>query len=91
MTRIVSLIFIVLILAVGLFFGLLNAEPAEVNYYLGTVPVPLSIVIVVSLIAGAVLGVFASLGVILRLKHQKNRLRRQLNKAGIVVQTKSTG
>ncbi len=88
MTRIVSLIFIVLILALGLFFGLLNAEPAEVNYYLGKMPVPLSIIIVVSLIAGAFLGAFASVGAILRQKRQVIRLRRQLNKAGIAIQTK---
>ncbi len=83
MMRIISLLLIVAILAFGLFFGLLNAENVEVDYYLGKAEVPLSVVMVVMLIAGALLGTLASLGVIMRQGRQIGRLRRELRKAGL--------
>ncbi len=90
MIRIFSLLLIVLILAFGLFFGLLNAENVEVDYYLGKTEMPLSVVMVVMLVAGAVLGTVASLGVVVRLRRRVARLRRELRKAGLESPTQTT-
>jgi len=78
MTRIISLIFFLVVLLLGLFFGVLNAEEAMLDYYWGKVQLPLSIIMVLSLVVGAVLGVMASMVVMLRLKHQISKLRKDV-------------
>jgi len=80
MARIISLFFVLVILSFGLFFGLLNANEVQVNYYLGETALPLSVIIVASLIVGAVLGAIASLGIVFRQKRQLGRLRRKLGR-----------
>jgi len=80
MARIISLFFVLVILSFGLFFGLLNANEVQVNYYLGETALPLSVIIVASLIVGAILGAIASLGLVFRQKRQLGRLRRKLGR-----------
>jgi len=74
--RVLGLIFILLVLVFGLFFGLLNAEPVTVNYYFGTRSLPLSFVLVMMLVIGAVCGAVAGLGHTFRLRREISRLRR---------------
>lgn len=81
--RIISLLLVVLVLAFGLFFGLLNANDVEVDYYLGKATMPLAVIMVVMLVVGAVLGTLASVGVILRQRRRIGRLQRELRKAGL--------
>lgn len=78
MKRIIGFIFFLLVLVFGLFFGLLNAEPVEVNYYFGTREMPLSLILVMMLVAGALLGALAGLGLVLREKREIHRLRREI-------------
>jgi putative membrane protein len=77
MKRIFGLILTLLVLVFGLFFGLLNADPVTVNYYFGTSTLPLSLILVFSLLLGAVCGVLAALSHIFRLRRELNRLRRE--------------
>jgi putative membrane protein len=76
MRRILLLIISLAVVAVGVLFAVLNAAQVDVNYYLGTVHVPLSLVVVIAFAAGAALGIIAGLGIIVRLKAQNRRLRR---------------
>lgn len=76
MTRILGLIFLLLVLMIGLTFAVLNANPVTVNYYFGSREAPLSLVLVLALIVGAVLGVLATTGLVLRLKRENSRLQR---------------
>lgn len=77
MKRILGLIGTLLILVFGLFFGLLNADPVTVNYYFSSRSLPLSLVMVFTLLFGAVCGVLAALGQIFRLRRDLHRLRRE--------------
>lgn len=77
MKRIFGLIVTLLVLVFGLFFGLLNADPVTVNYYFGTTTLPLSLLLVFSLLLGAVFGVLAALSHIFRLRRELHRLRRE--------------
>jgi putative membrane protein len=77
MKRIVGLIVILLVLVFGLFFGLLNAEPVTVNYYFGTRELPLSFVLVVMLVLGALFGVLAGLAHAFKLRREIHRLRKE--------------
>lgn len=79
--RILGLIFFLVVVLIGLSFAVLNADPVTLNYYFGSSKMPLSLVAVVALVTGAVLGVIACLGLILRLKKQNARLRKNIRVA----------
>ncbi len=79
MKRIVLLLFFLVVLAVGLSFAVINIEPVRVNYYLGSVEMPLALLIVLSIAVGGVLGVLATLGKIVGARGEAVRLRRSLN------------
>jgi putative membrane protein len=78
MTRVFGLVALVLLVIVGLSFAALNSEPVTLNYYLGFVELPLSLIIVATLAFGALLGVLASLVVILRYRTRASLLKRRL-------------
>lgn len=79
MSRIAKLIIVFAILLFGLAFHLKNNLPVELNYYVGTtIPLPISIIVVIALCLGALLGVLASLPIIIKLKQQKLRLEKQI-------------
>lgn len=77
--RIISILFFILIAMTGIAFAVLNADPVTLNYYLGSAETPLSLALVGALGLGALLGVTASTGVILRMKREISKLRREIN------------
>jgi len=81
MLRLFGFILLIILVVLGLSFAVLNAEPVPLNYYFGSRDIPLSMVVVLSLAAGAVIGVLVSMGMILRLKQQAAQLRRKLRQA----------
>lgn len=81
MRRIVTLVFTLLTVLLGVVFALLNAEPVKVSYYFGSTDMPLSLVIVIALAAGAAMGVAASLGILVRTRREIGRLRRNASLA----------
>ena len=78
MSRIAKLILILVILLFGLAFHLKNNQLVALNYYVGAIELPISLVIVLVLILGALLGILASLPLIIKLKQQKLRLEKQI-------------
>jgi len=60
-------------------FAVKNSDPVTVSYYFGAEwRAPLVFVLLVSLCAGAVLGIFASLGQIFRQRREIAELKREL-------------
>jgi putative membrane protein len=78
MSRIIGYVVLLLILLLVLFFTLLNAETVVLNYHFGELQQPLSVVILVSLLIGAMLGIAASLGIIVKHRRDLSRLKRQV-------------
>lgn len=78
MKRIIFLVIFLLISVIGLSFALMNAETVTLSYYFGTLDAPLSIIVVVSVALGALLGVSASMAMALGLKQEIARLRRSI-------------
>jgi putative membrane protein len=76
--KLLGIVIITLIALVVAVFTVLNAEPVELNFYYAKTAYPLSVVIVVVLIVGAVLGVMACLRVIVRLKRENARIKKQI-------------
>ena len=81
MARLVSAFIILLVLLLVIFFTILNAEPVTVNYYLGVVNPPLALVVILSLVAGAILGLISSMFVIIATRHETSKLRRDMKHA----------
>lgn len=75
--RILVLLLLLLVIGIGLTFSVMNAEPVSLEYYFGTSDIPLALLLVITLALGALLGVVASLSVILRLKRSNAGLRRE--------------
>ena len=81
MVRLFGFISLIVLVVFGLSFAVLNAGPVSLNYYFGYRDIPLSIIVVLSLALGAVIGILVSMGMILRLKQQVGGLRRKLQTA----------
>lgn len=81
MVRLLGFVFLIALVALGLSFAVLNADPVTLNYYFGFLEVPLSMIVVVSLVTGALIGVLVSMGSLLRLRQTSARLKRQLHTA----------
>lgn len=79
--RILALVVLLLVIALGLTFSVMNAEPVDLDYYFGTAAIPLALLLAGAVVLGALLGVLASLGAIFRLKRDNSRLRRDMRLA----------
>ncbi len=76
MMKLFLFIFTLVILVLGASFTLLNSEPVSVNYYFGVADVNLAVILIATLITGALIGVAATIGKTLCLKLQVSKLRR---------------
>jgi len=77
--KLISAIIITIVALIAILFSVLNAEVVSINYYFGQSTYPLSLLIVFSLAAGAFLGVFASMIVILKLKSKNAKLKKEVS------------
>jgi len=77
-TRVIGLIFILVVLVFGLTFAVMNAESVQINYYFGIYQMPLSLILVIAFVIGALFGAVVNVGMMLRLKRQISKLRREV-------------
>jgi len=78
MWRLISLIIVLFVMALGFAFHLRNGEFFEVDYYVGAVGLPFSLWMFLALSIGALLGILASLPLIIRSRRDSARLWRRL-------------
>ena len=76
--RIIYMLLFIVVLVCGLLFFVKNNQLQEVNYIIGSIELPLSILLLASLAIGAILGILATVPILLRLNHQKSRLEKQV-------------
>ena len=76
--RFVFITVIIVIVVTGLSFALLNSTPVSFNYYVGKQDMALSLLLVLSLVLGAILGVTASFGLILKSRTEVSKIRREM-------------
>ncbi len=70
------LIFTVLI-TIGAVFALNNSDSVTLSYYFGSQEMPLSLLLIFTLIVGAVIGILSATVTILRLKRENASLQRK--------------
>ncbi len=78
MSRIAKLILVFIILMIGLTFHLKNNQLIKLNYYVDVIDIPLSWLVVIVLIIGSILGLLASLPIIIKLKRDKMILKKKI-------------
>ncbi len=78
MVRVLKVILLLVVVLVGLELHVKNHQLAVVDYYLGTVQLPVSLLIACTLLLGAVLGVLVNLSVVVRLRRKIGELKRSL-------------
>jgi putative membrane protein len=79
MARLLGFLFLTVLAVTGISFAVLNSGDVPMNYYFGVINTPVSVLVVVSLIVGAAIGLLVSMGAILRLRHQARKLQKQIN------------
>ncbi len=77
MRRLVDLVAVIIIVVLGLSFAMLNTDVTHLNYYFGSIRVPLSLLLIAILFVGAVLGALSTAGILLRQRAEIVRLRRR--------------
>lgn len=68
--RILSLLFTLFMVLVGVSFAIINANSVTMNYYIGELTLPLSMLLIFTFTLGVLVGVLAMLPKIFNLKRQ---------------------
>jgi lipopolysaccharide assembly protein A len=77
MLRLIRFLFLFLILLIGLAFTVKNEQLVELNYFVGTIELSVSLLLILGMFVGSILGVMSSMIAILPLKREVSRLRQQ--------------
>lgn len=78
MQRILTIAFFVAIFIIGAAFSAKNTNPVTIDYYFSTITLPLSVIIVLSLIIGIVIGAIAIFAGTFSIRYENRRLQKQL-------------
>lgn len=81
MLRYLRIALLALLFLAALVFTWVNVEPVELYYLAGSIEVPLPVALWTAVLLGAILGILASAGRMLRLKRENLRLRRSARMA----------
>lgn len=74
------LLFLLILLAIATSVMIrLNLEPVIFNYYFGSLELPLSLLIIIALTSGTVVGLVLTIGLALSTRAERRRLRRTLH------------
>ena len=73
-----KLIFIIFLLLLGLVFHVKNHQLVTLNYYVGEIQLSFSIIIVLAVCVGVLLGILASIPIIIRNKQLNSRLKKEI-------------
>ncbi len=78
MFKVVGIILLLVILAVGVSFSSMNLAPVSIHYYFGSQDMPLVLALIIALAAGVIIGALGTLSALLKQKRQISKLNRQI-------------
>ncbi len=84
MKNIFYFVFFIFVLAFGLIFTIYNSTDVPFNYIVDIINLPLSLLIILAIVAGAILGLLASSIIILRLRNEITHYKKHQQKSGNV-------
>tara|TARA_B100000795_G_scaffold104651_1_gene77209 strand:- start:149 stop:442 length:294 start_codon:yes stop_codon:yes gene_type:complete len=78
MQRIITIVIFIAVFAAGAAFSAVNNTPINIQYYLGSLTVPISIVVIASLVIGIAIGALAIFIGSLQLRYENKRLQNKI-------------
>ncbi|HFE39582.1 MAG TPA: LapA family protein [Gammaproteobacteria bacterium] len=78
MSRVLSYLFLLVVLILSLTFTSINVQSVQINYFVGSHEAPLALVLGATLIVGALFGALVMMRPIMRLKLRSSKLRRAI-------------
>ena len=78
--RIVAIVFFLFVLLLGVSFSSLNSDPVSINYYIGSITLPLSVVVVTALALGVIAAFLVSFTSFLAFRLRIATLRRDVRR-----------
>ena len=81
MKRVVYLFIAMLLIVIGISFTVLNADNVSLHYYFGSIEIPLSFILVIAMIIGAILGVAASASLFVGSRREIAKLKKAIDVA----------
>lgn len=79
--RIISYLFILIVILFGISFAVLNLDAVTINYYFGQSSLPLSLLLVLVFALGCLIGMVVGFLLLLKAKLRNYRLRQRLRLA----------
>ena len=79
MQRIVTIAIFIAVFAAGAAFSAVNNTPVNIQYYLGTITMPISIVVIVSLVIGITIGALTIFIGSLQLRYENRCLHKKID------------
>lgn len=76
--KILAIVILLLAAMIGVLFSVLNSDPVMLKYYFGSLELPLSLALVSALAAGVMLGVLSALGMVLKLRGENTKLKKEI-------------
>jgi putative membrane protein len=76
--RLLKLVIVFLLIGLGASFASMNAGTVRLDFYFVVRDVPVSLALVLTLAAGALIGMLSVGGLVVRLKHENSELRRKM-------------
>jgi putative membrane protein len=78
MARFIAVVFFLVVLAVGLSVSSLNSHPVDLNYFLGTLTLPMSVVVIATFALGALCAFILTLLFTVGMRWKVSRLSREV-------------
>ncbi|CAB1275663.1 LapA family protein [Candidatus Nitrosacidococcus tergens] len=78
MQRFLYFLIFIIVFVLGLIFADHHAELVTINYYFGTISIPLSLLLSLILLVGVILGILASLNTVIKYKYENRKLRKSV-------------
>ena len=79
MKRIITIAIFIAVFSAGAALSAVNNIPVDIQYYLGTVTMPISLVVILSLVIGITLGALAIFIGSLQLRYENRRLQNKID------------
>jgi len=83
--RFVKLIIVLLVMVLGVAIAVTNPGNVVLNYGIGSLELPLSLVLVGAISVGAVIGCIVAIGILMRLKRENSKLQRKAHSDAVRV------
>ena len=78
MRQMIRFIILFVIFVFGISVTVINAHPVQLNYYLDTIDLPLSLLMVLVLAVGTLLGIGAMLGMAIRYRSEARKMGKKV-------------